>query len=231
MADRLDVTRQRPARKLCREVQMTTRARLVALVLACVSLAGCGFYSADPITASVVDADTGAPLADVNVVATWELKGGLEGGNLEGYANVVEAVTDEHGTFHLPGWGPRPNLSFGRIRNIDAPAIMLFKGGYRYRAVENEGSSMVAAPSQMKSTWNGKVILLTRFKGSPAEYKKSFLQLATDVDGIENKGFLSSVPKFVCALNFQDEALAAQGVPNALYSSERLRARGLSCKR
>ena len=50
-------------------------------------------YSADAIAARVVDADSGAPVDGVNVVAGWEVKGGMEGGNIVGWVKVMETVT------------------------------------------------------------------------------------------------------------------------------------------
>src|SRR5690348_13390482 len=62
------------------------------------------YYSAEPITAWVVDAETKQPLAGVNVVAHWQLEGGLEGGNNIGQMMVMEAVTDTAGKFSFPAW-------------------------------------------------------------------------------------------------------------------------------
>jgi hypothetical protein len=53
--------------------QFALAASSLSLLLAGTSLTGCTVYSADPITATVVDADTGAPIEGVNVVAAWEL--------------------------------------------------------------------------------------------------------------------------------------------------------------
>src|SRR5947209_3399798 len=83
--------------------------RSTLLIALCILvLTGCyQIYSAEPITATVVDADTKEPLEGVVVVAHWEMKGGLEGGNVEGEVMIMEAVTDAQGKFHFPAWGPK----------------------------------------------------------------------------------------------------------------------------
>jgi hypothetical protein len=213
------------------QAPMTARLLLVLIILAWVPLAACGFYSADEITAYVVDAETRTPLEGVNVVAAWEVKGGLEGGNVLGYVNVMEAVTNKDGSFHFSSWGPRPNMHFGVIL-IEAPQLLFFKSGYRFHTVVNGGSVWTRAPSAMKSDWNGKTIALQAFKGTPSEYKRGFNMLQIYVDGLGTWGdHWSEMPKFLCALAYQDEVLAAQGVPNALYPVSLLRDRGVNCKR
>jgi hypothetical protein len=208
---------------------MSTRVQLALMMLACLPLAACGFYSAEPITVRVVDADTGAAIDGANVVAAWEVYGGLENGNVEGFVQVMETATNKDGRFHFPAWGPRLNTHFSEIRNASAPVVMVFKSGYHYRAVGNTGKSGAPAPSEMKSDWNGKTIALQRFHGSSAEYKASFIQLTTDVSTLVDHGELPEIPTFLCALAFQDEALAADGIPNALYSFRELRRRGVTC--
>ncbi|HEX6550206.1 MAG TPA: hypothetical protein VF117_05980, partial [Gammaproteobacteria bacterium] len=84
---------------------------LITVLLTPSFLVACGqdtVLSADPIDATLVDADTGKPLAGVPVVAYWALKSGsLTGDSLPcGAAGVEEAVTDKDGKFHIPGWGP-----------------------------------------------------------------------------------------------------------------------------
>lgn len=202
----------------------------VMIILAVVPLVACGLYSAEEITAHVIDAESGKGIAGANIVAAWEVYGGLENGNIEGYLKVMEAVTDESGAFYFPEWGPRPNMNFGSIRNYAAPIIMVFRRGYQYRAVGNNGESGARAPSKMKSDWNGKTIALQAFRGSAAEYKASFIQLHTDASILLEQGHVPDLPDFFCALALQDEALGLQGVANSLYSFRRLRDLGVICK-
>ena len=118
--------------------------RALSVAFACLPLASCNFYSADAISARVVDAETLKPLEGVNVVAAWKVKGGLEGGNVVGYTNVLEAVTTKDGVFTFPSWGPRLNMYFGRVR-LEAPQLLFFKSGYRFYTVTNHGDSLSRA--------------------------------------------------------------------------------------
>ena len=94
-------------------------------------LQGCAAlqYSADPIEAWVVDAETNQPIEGAIVVAHWELKGGLEGGNVMGQVMVMEAVTDDKGKFNFPAWGPKWHIGWGGLGDSD-PELLLFKSGY-----------------------------------------------------------------------------------------------------
>src|SRR5712672_2347041 len=107
--------------------------------LALLALSACASYSAKPISATVVDADTGQPLEGVNVVVTWELEfvknewgyGETRG---EGLMTQMEAVTSSDGKFHIPGWGPAripSNLPLRSMLSPMQPSIRLFKSGYR----------------------------------------------------------------------------------------------------
>jgi len=146
------------------------------LSIGMVSLSACTTtYSAKPMTATVVDAETGQPLESVNVVAQWILHGPTwrSAGSLE----VDEAVTDKDGKFHIPGWGPKAipdDLPRGtRLGNSD-PALIFFKSGYRIRHLGNELQLNRLRPEDdtpvRSSDWDGKVIKLEKFKGTQQDY-------------------------------------------------------------
>lgn len=92
------------------------------------------YYSADPIEAKVIDAETKQPLEGVTVVAHWELVYGTPGGSSPaGQLTAMEAVTDHDGKFHFPGWGLklaiRSHLSDYRDRNCySSRVVMSFAG-------------------------------------------------------------------------------------------------------
>lgn len=183
---------------------------------------GCGFaYTADPISARVIDAETGQPLAGVNVAALWTLKGGLEGGNVVGYANILETVTDASGTFSFPGWGPRP-VVLGQLHH-DAPLMLFFKPGYGYHQVHNRVVT-AAAPMQTRSDWNGKAIPLTKFKGTLAEYAFELyafpLKLGSMI--IVDTCRLRELPKLLRALADQTDVFARNGIAGGPDSLEYL---------
>ena len=133
-------------------------------------------YSAEPITARVVEAGTQEPIEGVVVVAAWVLEGGLEGGNIKGVMTVMETITDQSGAFHFAGWGLKSKPSY--IRWVDdarlksyAPEFFLFKSGYRAVTLQNQSTEAEEHdPSAHTSNWNGKTMPLKRFTGTLHEY-------------------------------------------------------------
>lgn len=134
---------------------------LMIFLLTLSFLVACGqdtVLSADPIDATLVDADTGQPLAGVPVVAYWELKSGsLAGDSLPcGAAGVEEAVTDKNGKFHIPGWGPVKGPC-GYMPSW-SPEIFAFKSGYSPLIFMNTPRANPPSVSHSVSDWNGKTI-------------------------------------------------------------------------
>lgn len=147
--------------------------KCVSALIPIILLSGCVTeYSAKPITAWVVDAQTKRPIPGVAVVAYWELEGGLEGGEELGEVMVKDAVTDANGRFTIPGWGPkaipRGLSSNARLKDLD-PELVLFKTGYEYLAHEN-AESIVKKTSLRTSDYDGKTIELKPFKGDLRAY-------------------------------------------------------------
>ncbi|MHB8425076.1 MAG: hypothetical protein ACYDB9_07985 [Gammaproteobacteria bacterium] len=122
-------------------------------------------YSADPVSARVVDAGTGKPLEGVVVVAYWELyQGSLTGDGMPcGAANVEETVTDKDGWFRIPGWGPVKGAC-GMMRNMN-PFVYMFKPGYEYlRKSGGIGFNSNKLVSVAQVDWNGQVIKLNKYQ-------------------------------------------------------------------
>jgi hypothetical protein len=151
---------------------------VIALIGGATCLGACSHqhqYSAAPISAQVLDAETGRPVAGVYVVADWQLLGGLEGGSNIGAVTVMETQTDETGRFRFPAWGPKEIVnpsgvySNARVRNR-APGLTLFKSGYEYAVMVNY-RSVVPDPNNMHSEWDRKTIQLKPFHGTTAQYK------------------------------------------------------------
>ncbi len=145
-------------------------------------------YSADPVYARVVDADTNKPLEGVAVVAYWELyQGSITGDGMPcGAANVEEAVTDKDGWFHIPGWGPI-NGPCGIMRNGN-PLVYLFKSGYVYqRKAGGVGFNTNKPVSVAQVWWNGQTIKLSIFTDinyhdiGPGTYWTNFSAINTDL--------------------------------------------------
>ena len=212
MATRFDVSGVAPttARDRCgceplaRALRLVTRAMIV--LAAALTAAACGgerTYTAEPIAARVVDADTGAPVEGVNVVAAWQAKGGLEGGNIMGYVTVMEDVTNGNGEFSFPGWGPK-RWKNGAIRN-GAPLLILLKPGYEVRLLWEGKYGVEFAPSHLSSSWHGKSIPLKKFEGSLDLYDQ----------------YLSGLRTFLTTLLLEGEC-AWKSMPRALATIDRL---------
>ena len=139
----------------------------VLFALLILPLSGCASlqYSAEPIEARVVDAETKQPLEGVIITANWQLEEGTFGGNVQaGQLSVMETTTDKEGKFRFPGWGPL-KVAKGHLVNRD-PQLLLFKSGYESLGLENKYSSdrELRLRSVRKSDWNGKTIVLRPFK-------------------------------------------------------------------
>lgn len=163
---------------------MTYALSRAALLLALLTpLQSCAFftYTAEPIEAWVVDAETNQPLEGVIVVAHWQLKGGLEGGNPVGQMMVLETVTDAKGRFYFPGWGPKRRPLNGELKT-DSPGILLFKSGYAHRGLDN-GGMRKTAKGALYSEWHGKTVKMERFKGTDIQAQhKNLLNFSKEVD-------------------------------------------------
>lgn len=231
MATGFDVKRSRPVPSLRHHLRrLFGRASTVlALVAGCLLVSACGgFYSADEITATVVDADTKAPLAGVHVIAEWAVRGGMNYGNVVGYMNVMETVTDKDGRFHFPGWGPRPNFHFGTIFQ-EAPGLILFKAGYRYTALENNGSVLKATPHKMRSDWDRQTIPMERHADAASAYDRGFIPLETDLEFLRREGYWRDVTRFLCAIGHERALRDKRHTPSILYTYQSLRDRGVNC--
>ena len=114
------------------------------------------------VTAQVVDAETGAPLPEVVVVATWpSVTGTLAGGPHHwGIIQRLETQTDEKGFFHLPSW---VRIGYHNWISETDPEIHLYKAGYWPRTLKNDINKfdqIIIWPEPWKSDWDGKVVKL-----------------------------------------------------------------------
>jgi hypothetical protein len=163
-------------------------------------------YSAEPITATVVDAETGQALEGVNVLVLWD----LQDPNARGapYWIFEEAVTDKEGRFHFPGWGPKPvpRTLWGPAYRLgpEQPVIYLFKPGYPLESVSNPWESWMLGNSSWtgglvrSSVWSGQTIEIKKFQGSRQQYID---RLALSTDGLPTQNCLwARIPRFTAAL-------------------------------
>ncbi len=186
-------------------------------------------YKAEPIQAWVVDGETNQPLEGVIVVAHWQLKGGLEGGNPVGQMMVMETVTDAKGRFYFPGWGPKPRSLKGRLKTR-SPGILLFKSGYEYKDLENElnNESLRGELKQpLRSDWDGKTIKMERFGGTMEEYADHLLSFNISVQSIYRENCeWKNIPRLSVAMHKQEKIFRKEQILNSLHSIEDLPNKG-----
>lgn len=177
--------------------------KLFGTLLAIVALAalsacaGSWRYSADPIEAWVVDAETKQPVEGAIVVANWALETTSHiiphQTNAAGSVMVLETVTDKDGRFYFPAWGPKWHLGSGELTDSD-PELILFKSGYQYQRLSNSqylrprkysdegkpsGTESKPSGSTRISFWSGERIELQRFRGTEEEYANHLSSLGT----------------------------------------------------
>jgi hypothetical protein len=118
-------------------------------------------YSAEAIRGRVIDVKSKQPVEGVVVVAIWELRGGLEGGNILGAVQVLESVTDREGHYHFSAWGPLKYTGRGTLDQT-APALVFFRKGYQATARSNTDPHLhgIRPPYGRISRWDGRTIEL-----------------------------------------------------------------------
>ncbi len=193
-------------------------------LLALGPLSGCATtYSAAPLQAWVVDAETGEPIEGAHVVAHWALRFGLHGqhGDLE----LMEAVTAADGSFSLPGWGPKPLPSDlpsnARLTNLD-PQLIVLKSGYLARAVANTMRSMEPGPgpSLRTSEWNGRRIEISRI--SVTDYRYA-VALGSALVGVSWGGCgWTRIPRTMLALDAEARRLSQLGIDHIVPNMRRI---------
>lgn len=169
-------------------------------------------YSAEPIEAWAIDAETKKPLEGVVVTANWQLTGGFEGGYPKGQAMVMETATDAKGRFYFPGWGPKMHLPDRKLRE-DQPQIVLFKPGFRHRILTN---TFRGGRYSGKSEWSGRAIELRPFKENLVAYEEHFESLNRILgyivaDNPKECGW-KEIPGTIRAMNRERRRLIALGV-------------------
>ena len=138
---------------------MKFNTTLFGALVASALLIGCGTettYQADSVDATLVDSATGKPLADVPVVAYWEID---RQSDIGCPVQVEEAVTDKNGKFHIPGWGPYKSNC---VISSASPVLYIFKEGYRHLELNNNTPSVVPV-THSHSQWSGGKIPMQQF--------------------------------------------------------------------
>jgi hypothetical protein len=203
---------------------MTHLVRIMLLVALAASLQACGvlYYTADPIEAWVVDAETGAPIEGAVVTANWQLVAfGLDtGGRKQGQLEVMETVTDKNGRFYFPGF-TKINLSGNALGEAD-PQILIFKPGYRHIRATNHypiGQEQ-SQGSRRRSSIIGQRLPMQRAGNDIKKYASSLGFLGVDLEIIADAGRAQEIPIMVQTLTCErlhlrklDAAIASIPVP------------------
>src|SRR5215831_11227291 len=90
-------------------------------------------YESPAFRITVVDQETGRPLADVHALAEW-VQYGSHGTN--GPLMVQDAASGPDGVLAFTAWGPMRGSNAGLVLNQD-PVITLFKPGYNTLRINN----------------------------------------------------------------------------------------------
>ncbi len=193
---------------------------LISILLS-VSTTACALppseYVGAPIQGRVVDSKTREPLADVLVLAQWQLQGGLEGHSI-GVLHVEETKSDAAGAFRIAGWGPVARPADGRLGDSD-PQLLVFKSDFLPVTLSNYGHSSPGTRinlSLRESFWDGKTIALQRFDGSVNEYGKRILPVlagATHFLYLGDTCLWKRVPRTVRAFDIEMVRDGKAGVP------------------
>lgn len=201
---------------------MKRRMTLLCLLYVLIGLPACATpvtYSADPIEAWIVDADTKQPLEGVIVVAHWVLEGGIHVDRVGDLA-VLETVTDKNGRFYFSGWGQIRHWKRSRLTNMD-PELLIFKSSYEHKRLVNPSTkeAIEGKPYPVRrSVWNGKTIELMKFKGTARQYADHLVSLNSNLYpllGSETCDW-KKIPLILLALTEQSRAFRKLGI-EALY--------------
>jgi hypothetical protein len=191
---------------------MSNFARFACHLLVAAALCGCGspYYTADPIEAWVVDAETGAPIEGAVVTANWQLLAGSfdTGGRKLRQLEVMETVTDKNGRFHFPGF-IRLNISLDDLGEED-PQVLVFKPGYQYYRATNDYPIGSASPGPHRaSSANGRRLKMRRVDSDLQTRARDLTSLGINLTSIEDSGDLGRIPGILRAIGCERMRLKA----------------------
>jgi len=137
-------------------------------------------YFAKATHGTVIDAETKRPIAGAVIVATWDLYAQqLTHGVWS--MQITEVVSDENGTYVVPGWGPRLRPCGMELDNRD-PYLMVFKSTYEPTGLLRDRDRNRDRYSWVRlSDWNDRAIELRPFRGTPETRLEQFQDLLLHV--------------------------------------------------
>lgn len=179
-------------------------------------------YFAEEIKGRIVDEDTGRPLEEVLIVARWDWLEAYFTLHGDPYRNrgdaihIAEAVTDKDGNYVIPEWGPK-SKGAGRLDDLRDPQLSIFKSGYVPLELVNDWADYRRHnPANVRtSRWNGKLIKLKPFTGTPKEYAEKLAKFADDYDrGLRwrhQSDNWKAMPRMILAMHREKVRLGADG--------------------
>jgi len=139
----------------------------------CSFLGICPYFSPG-FTLTVVDAESGKPVADVYAWAEWVQ---YTNHGLNGPLVIQDAMSDAGGQLTFPWWGPRFGYRSGLDIGAD-PAVILFKPGYATLFVGNGERPGIRATDAIRGfTRGGETVRVEPFRGSPTEWVANLRRL------------------------------------------------------
>lgn len=177
------------------------------------SLVACAppYYTADPIEAWVVDAETGQPIEGAVVTANWQLVSvGLDtGGRKLHQLEVKETRTDKNGRFYFPGFTKLNNM-VDELREED-PQLLIFKPGYEYYRTASSYPNREGQPGAHRTArFNGEKLKLTNDDQNIKKAAANLSSLTTNLESIANAGASNEVPQMLRAVACAAKQLRAK---------------------
>ena len=198
----------------CRSSEMNVLFRFLLIMTIAATMEACAdpYFTAAPIEAWVVDAETGQAIEGAVVTANWQLVGfGFDtGGRKLGQLEVMETVTDQNGRFYFPGF-TKVNISGNQLREED-PQILIFKTGYRYMRITNqypigkEGEQ----GAHRKSPIVGQRLKMVKADQDVKKYAFNLDFLTSYLSRLADGGGASAIPRMIRALGCERQRLVAR---------------------
>ena len=198
----------------CRSSEMNVLFRFLLILTIAATMEACAdpYFTAAPIEAWVVDAETGQAIEGAVVTANWQLVGfGFDtGGRKLGQLEVMETVTDQNGRFYFPGF-TKVNISGNQLREED-PQILIFKSGYRYMRITNqypigkEGEQ----GAHRKSPIVGQRLKMVKADQDVKKYAFNLDFLTSYLSRLADAGGASAIPRMIRALGCERQRLVAR---------------------
>jgi len=183
---------------------------MAAIGVLALNACGSPYYTADPIEAWVVDAETGQPIEGAVVTANWQLVAASfdTGGRKLRQLKVMETVTDKNGRFTFPGF-TKLNLSLNELRDED-PQILIFKSGYRYFRTSHDYDTRKPSPGAHRtSPLVEKNVRLERADSNPQKVAHELTFLTTELANIWASHDGEEIPRMTHALGCERKRLVA----------------------